>query len=173
MKFFSLFILSSFFVIAYGTPIPEQDKKYLKQERDENNYGCVDWDIIGPGRSIQKPDGTWEDRHPEKVCRRYCRQTRPGDMEKIHVRCFGPTVSMKRNKYDSYSKFWCVGVGDTQEEAIAEAKSICIYKLRQECERTDDCVFKNRVSWGSLVSCSPVGICFDVFYEDGRILIEK
>ena len=180
MKFFSLclFILSSFFAVADNflldafsarTPVPEEDMQYLQQEEDENGYGCIRLDAVGLGRSIQKPDGTWVDQHPERVCDEYCRPSRSGD-ENVHVQCSVPNRNITGDEYESYQLYFCSGVGDTQEEATAEAKSICIYRIRQRCNKYDDC----RVSrgWADLVSCKLGKICFNVDYENGKYYID-
>ena len=140
MKFFSLclFILSSFFAIAQ-TPVPEQDKQYLQQEEDENGYGCGEWTRRGP-----------------KKCIWYCRPPQTGDITLV-VRCFGREVDCSTGE-KSKNYFSCSGVGDTQQEAKAEAQDICnFYLQRKECVD---------------ISCQPVKVCFEVDYDaDNRPMI--
>ena len=122
MKFFSLclFILSSFFVIAGYIPVLEQDMQYLQQEEDENGYGCIKWDTVGQGRSIQQSDGTWEDQHPERVCEEYCRPSQSED-EEVVVLCHGSTVRSGEELGGGFRNFLCTGVSNTTEKAEADA----------------------------------------------------
>ena len=165
MKFFSLclFVLSSVFAVA-DRPLPEQDRQYLNQERDENGFGCVVWDTIGQGKSIQQSDGTWVDQHPERRCEEYCRPPQSGD-EDIIVRCYGSAIIVENGR-ESGSSLSCTGVADTQTEAISEALSICNYQGRNVCKNRENCNIR--------ISCDPAQVCFDVDHNrDGTIEIDQ
>ena len=168
MKFFSLclFVLSSVFAIAYR-PLPEQDRQYLNQERDENGFGCVGWDFVGYGKSIQQADGTWVDQHPQRVCDRYCRPPRSGD-KSITVRCYSDMSRL--NPSETYLSP-CLGVEDNEEDAKEEAMSVCAYDIRQYC-RGNSCRHTEGKDIRRYISCDPAKVCFRVYYdEDGTIKI--
>ena len=167
MKFFSLclFVLSSFFAMADNNPknysksqlypFPEQDAQYLHQEEDENGYGCNSWRLNREGRSIRQPGGTWMDPPPEALCIGYCRPVQSGD-EDIIVDCSGSTHVVYEEGGGSGRLFPCRGVADTPKEALAEARNVCNYKTRNECEGKENC----NVS----ISCDPAQVCFRVYY---------
>ena len=168
MKFFSLclFILSSFFAIAQWDPIPEQDRQYLQQEKDENGYGCT----------------KWAGQQPARYCTKYCRPSQSN--EGVYVRCrarfsFEPTDSGVGSTYYRY----CLGVADTQEEAETEAKNICTYILKQKCKKAinpsvspthsalcDTSWFTEKLSF---LSCKLGGVCFEVNYGYNSVIIRS
>ena len=167
MKFFILCSLMMFnFFLMADLEITEADKKYLEQEEDENGYGCVDWDTIGEGRSIQQADGTWVDQHPQRVCKECCRPFRNGDENDDFVDIIAYCKAVVRSS-QSIKKFSCSGVGDTKEEAILEARGICVYKLRQYC-RGEEINCKDYQNISRLVSCEQVKVCFAVDYKNGK-----
>ena len=159
MKFFSLclFILSSFFAIAQ-TPVPEQDQQYFQQSKDENSHGCVTYGYIQSKPHIS-------------ICTRYCRPLEDGDNDDygdIIVHCRG---EISRGGDPAF--FSCSGVGGTtQEEARAEARSICIYKMSRYCRTGMNRCRDQRNRYirsrdlRRFVSCQPPTICFDVDYDD-------
>ena len=167
MKFFSLclFILSSFFVIADDIPVPEQDMQYLQQDEDENGYGCIEWDTVGQGRSIQQSDGTWVDQHPERFCEEYCRPPRSGD-EEVVVFCHGSAVRSGEELGGGFRNFSCTGVSNKEstEKAEADARAICNYQGRRICSEIQHCNIK--------ISCDPGQVCVEVDYENGRYYID-
>ena len=163
MKFFSLclFILSSFFAIAQ-TPVPEQDRKYLQQEEDENGYGC----ILKAG---------WKNAFVERLkCIDYCRPPRAGD-EEIIVQCYVDFPQLDPHG-EIYPNFSCLGVENNEEEAKTEASAICTYRLMEYCNANNCKSESGTINTFEFISCKPAKVCFDVDYdEDNRplILIEK
>ena len=159
MKFFGLclFVLSSFFAIA--EPVPEEDRQYLQQDRDENRYGCVTWI-----RNIPQTDGWVDLGSLERVCGRYCRPVRAGDEEGIIVHCRG-TTQYVINGTGFGSSFHCEEVANTQKEAAENAQSVCEYQARRNCGEIKECNIN--------ISCDPAKVCFNVEYdENDRPLIE-
>ena len=138
--------------------IPKKDKKYLTypliEDLKNGQHGCVQYDELEMGRSIQNPDGTWEDIHSRRSCTRYCR---PDTQAPFVASC---TITAPRIPQifpnQATVEETCRGVSEVNyTEAVNEAKAVCMYQIRH---RKDANTNNNNID----VSCNTRSECFDI-----------